>query len=100
MFAVERWNGRVDRDGVTARVGTSRTPQFAALTRAQLPPAPAGSAARGVGPDPKRDDMFFEPMKLIPTDEARFRSQLGTYCSACGQSALVSYRTRKLAGHS
>jgi hypothetical protein len=28
----------------------ARTPQFAALTRAQLPPAPAGSAARRVGP--------------------------------------------------
>jgi hypothetical protein len=45
---MRRWNGRVEQNGVTERRDASRTPQFAAPTRAQLSPAPAGSAARGV----------------------------------------------------
>jgi hypothetical protein len=49
MFAVERWNGQLEGKDDAGRRDGSRTPQFAALTRAQLPPAPAGSAARGVG---------------------------------------------------
>jgi hypothetical protein len=49
MFAVERWNEYVKQNEDTARGDGTRTPQFAALSRAQLSPAPAGSAARGVG---------------------------------------------------
>jgi hypothetical protein len=50
MFAVGRWNDRVGGDDDAGRGDGARTPQFAALTRAQVSPAPAGSAARGVGP--------------------------------------------------
>jgi hypothetical protein len=49
MFAVERWNDHVKGQDDAGRRDASRTPQCAAPTRAQLPPAPAGSAARGVG---------------------------------------------------
>jgi hypothetical protein len=49
MFAVGRWKDRVEQNGVTERRESNRTPQFAAPTRAQLSPAPAGSAARRVG---------------------------------------------------
>jgi hypothetical protein len=49
MFTVERWNDRVEGQDDAGRGDASRTPQCAAPTRAQLTPAPAGSAARGVG---------------------------------------------------
>ncbi len=49
MFVVERWNDRGDGDDESERRDGERTPQFAAPNRAQLAPAPAGSAARGVG---------------------------------------------------
>jgi hypothetical protein len=49
MFAVERWNDYVEQNDGTTRGDGERTPQFAAPTRAQLSPAPAGSAARRVG---------------------------------------------------
>jgi hypothetical protein len=49
MFAVERWKDRVEGHDDASRGDGSRTPQCAAPTCTQLPPAPAGSAARGVG---------------------------------------------------
>jgi hypothetical protein len=30
MFAVERWNGSVEQNGVTEQIEGNRTPQFAA----------------------------------------------------------------------
>jgi hypothetical protein len=48
MFATRRWNDQVDGHDDAGLGDVARTPQFAALSRAQLAPAPAGSAARRV----------------------------------------------------
>jgi hypothetical protein len=64
MFAVELWNDRVGGHDDAGRGDASRTPQCAAPTRAQLPPAPAGSAARGVGRCGNPAQHVTDPLKL------------------------------------
>jgi hypothetical protein len=58
MFATRRWNDQVDGNDDAGRGDGARTPQCAAPTRAQLSPAPAGSAARGVGCGAGEDSKF------------------------------------------